>query len=160
MNVVFLDYDGVVNTPMWDLEGKHCRFNFPEDNSVNNFQCVQWVSEFCQKYDYSIVVTSTWRMDKNYVECLQNGGLRPGIQVLGRTKIRHSPRGEEIMEYLLTHPEVEHFIILDDDDDMGELSDHLVLCDTDIGFNITKYYEAERLHKRMCSLASLKASAE
>lgn len=54
MNVLFLDYDGVVNTPMWDDDGKRCTFNFPSDNKVNNFQCVQWVSEFCQRYDYKI----------------------------------------------------------------------------------------------------------
>ena len=74
MNVVFLDYDGVVNTPLWDSEGKYCTYGFPEDNKVNNFQCVQWVSEFCQKFRYSIVVTSTWRFESNYKECLINGG--------------------------------------------------------------------------------------
>lgn len=41
---------------------------------------------FCLKYNYSIVVTSTWRFDKNYKECLINVGLRPGIEILGRTK--------------------------------------------------------------------------
>lgn len=70
MNVVFLDYDGVVNTPMWNADGTRCSFGFPQDNKVNNFQCVQWVSEFCQKFNYSIVVSSTWRLDDNYKECL------------------------------------------------------------------------------------------
>ncbi len=72
----FLDYDGIVNTPLWSADGKKCTFGYPFDNKVNNFQCVQWVSEFCEKYNYSIVVSSTWRLHNNYQECLQNGGLR------------------------------------------------------------------------------------
>ena len=146
MNVVFLDYDGVVNTAMWDPEGKRCRYNFPEDNKVNNFQCVQWVSEFCQKYGYSIVVSSTWRYDDNYVECLVNGGLRDGVAILGKTPdIRddHSTRGDEIRAWLREHPEVDRFLIFDDVDDVPGLEEHLILCDPDVGFNITKYYEAK-----------------
>lgn len=148
MNVVFLDYDGVVNTPMWDAEGKRCRFNFPEDNKVNNFQSVQWVSEFCEKLGYSIVVTSTWRIDPNYEACLKNGGLREGIEIVGKTpSLRSEPRGEEIKAYLTSHPEIESFLIFDDEDDMGELRDHLVLCDTNRGFGLPDYYAAVRLHE-------------
>lgn len=155
MNVVFLDYDGVVNTPMWDADGKHCRFNFPEDNSVNNFQCVQWVSEFCQKYGYSVVVSSTWRMDKNYIDCLRNGGLREGVEVVGKTPVHrhdHATRGGEIDAYLKEHPEINRFLIFDDEDDFDyfpELREHLVLCDTDLGFGLTEFYKAERLHEKL-----------
>ena len=59
MNVVFLDYDGVVNTPMWDADGKHCRFNYSRDNKVNNFQAVSWLNRLYEDYKYDIVVTST-----------------------------------------------------------------------------------------------------
>lgn len=147
MNVVFLDYDGVVNTPLWDAEGKHCSFGFPEDNKVNNFQCTQWVSEFCQQFNYSIVVTSTWRFEANYKECLINGGLRDGIEILGKTGYFHSTREHEIQMYLEQHPEVEQFLIFDDDANMGSLSDHLVLCDPTIGFRENEYHKAERLHE-------------
>lgn len=57
MNVVFLDYDGVVNTPMLGDDGIECCC-YPDDNKVNNVQAVQLVSDFCLKYDYSIVVSS------------------------------------------------------------------------------------------------------
>lgn len=49
MNVVFLDYDGVVNTPMWNADGTRCSFGLPQDSKVNNFQYVQWVSERLHK---------------------------------------------------------------------------------------------------------------
>lgn len=153
-NVVFLDYDGVVNTPMWSPDGKRCSFGFPSDNKVNNFQCVQWVSEFCQKYGYSIVVSSTWRFDSNYKECLVNGGLRDGIEILGRTPhLSGENREAEIQQYLSDHPEITSFLIFDDDTDMGDLIDHLVECNPNIGFGITELNKAGRLHEKFKNAA-------
>lgn len=150
MNVVFLDYDGVVNTPMWNADGTHCRFNYPADNKVNNFQCVQWVSEFCEKFGYEIVVTSTWRFDDNYVDCLRNGGLRKYINVIGRTPhIPDGTRGDEINEYLVQHPEVERFVIFDDDNDMGSLENHLIRCNSYTGFGMDEFYAAKTIHESM-----------
>ena len=149
MNVVFLDYDGVVNTPMWDEDGRHCRYNFPEDGKVNNFQCVQWVSEFCEKLGYDIVVSSSWRDEDNYIDCLKNGGLRDGVKVLGKTpEITGATRGAEIKAWLKDHPDVEYFLIFDDDVDVDGMEDHLVLCDANTGFGIAEFYEADRLHEQ------------
>ena len=117
--VVFLDYDGVVNVPMWNDKGTSSRYNFPSDGKVNNFQAVQWLSEACQKFHYDIVVTSTWRSHANYKECLINGGLRDGIQILGKTvslSYEHpypeKTRGWEIKKYLEEHPEIKYYVIL------------------------------------------------
>lgn len=151
MNVVFLDYDGVVNTPMWNEAGTHCRYNFPSDNKVNNFQSVQWVSQFCEIHGYDIVVSSTWRMANNYIDCLRNGGLRAGVKIVGATPVYHhenATRGCEIKAYLAEHPEVDHFLIFDDEDDFDnypELRAHLVLCDTVIGFGMAEFCKAERM---------------
>lgn len=140
--VIFLDYDGVVNTPMWDKEGKHCIYNHNGDNKVNNFQAVQWVSHFCKNYNYDIVVTSTWRLWENYKECLINGGLREGINIVGRTEVMHNKtRGEEIADWL-GHNEVEDFLIFDDEDDVEPFMDKLVKCDTTKGFGMKEYYQA------------------
>lgn len=53
IRVVFLDIDGVVNTPMWTVKnGKRiCQYNFPEDVKTNNWQAMQWVSEFVRNMD-------------------------------------------------------------------------------------------------------------
>lgn len=149
MNVIFLDYDGVVNTPQWkNVNGRwHCSFNFPSNNKVNDEQAVQWLSEFCEKYDYSIVVTSTWRFDSNYKDCLINAGLRDGIKIIGKTpRISIGNRGDEILEWLIHRKDIESFIILDDETDMGDLMDHLVKCDTSHGFKETEFRQAELLH--------------
>ena len=147
MNVVFLDYDGVVNIPMWDDEGKSCNYGHPFGGKVNSFQAVQWVSEFCQKFNYSIVVTSTWRTSRNYKECLINGGLRDGIKILGKTdRLDNKSRGDEIQKYLDEHPEIENFIIFDDESDMGDLMDHLVKCNSVVGFTLVEFENAKQLH--------------
>lgn len=149
MNILFLDYDGVVNTPIWDAEGKTCRYGFPEDGKVNNFQSVQWVSEFCQSYGYDIVVTSTWRYDDNWEECLRNGGLREGIRILGKTPILRdadATRGQEIQAFLNSVHGVDSFVILDDDRDMDDMMDHLVKCNPNRGFGLTEYEKAVQIH--------------
>ena len=155
MNVLFLDYDGVVNTPMWQLSSKgemRCSYNFPRDNKVNNFQACQWVSEFCEKHNYCIVVTSTWRLNDNYIDCLKNGGLRNCVNVIGRTPYipNGNKREAEIREYLNSHQDIENYIIIDDENDIiGGLKNHLISCDPNVGFGMTKFFETERLHEKI-----------
>ena len=158
--VVFLDYDGVVNTPMWNAEGTHCSYGFPSQGKVNNFQAVQWLSEACQKFGYDIVVTSTWRRDKNYKECLINGGLRDGIEILGRTIYLtdeedgsdfHGRRGREIQRYLDEHPEINYFMILDDEDvPINEVQrEHFIqTVDAHGGFNEADFFKFEKIYQR------------
>jgi hypothetical protein len=151
MNIVFLDFDGVVNIPYWqkDENGKlRSRFNFPRDGIVNSYQAVQWVSEFCERYNYSIVVSSTWRMGKfDYRKCLYDSGLREHIKVLGATPvIWDADRGDEITEYLKQHPEIENYLIFDDDEDMTVHMDRLVKCDGVVGFTLREYNYAESFH--------------
>lgn len=145
--VIFLDYDGVVNTPMWNSDGTVCSYGFPKQGKVNNFQAVQWLSEACQKFGYDIVVTSTWRLDPNYKECLINGGLRPGIEILGRTdSIRDVCRGAEIKKYLDEHPEIDYYIIVDDEADiLPEQRGHFVMTNGDTGFNLREFKEVEKI---------------
>ena len=137
---------------MWNENGTLCRYNFPEDNKVNHFQAVQWISEFCLKYDYKIVVSSTWRMDNNYKECLINGGLREGIEILGKTDCRGIKRGDEIDSYLKDHPEIDGYIIIDDCDDFHKhQKDRFVETRGDVGFMEYDYYKARRIHNKFNS---------
>lgn len=147
--VLFLDYDGVVNAPMWNDKGTKCRYNYPKDGKVNNFQAVQWVSEFCQQCHYSIVVTSTWRKDKNWRECLINGGLRKGIEIVGCTDITDGKRGDEIASWLKQHPEIKYYIIVDDDNDMlPEQQSHFVQTETTKGFGLKEYQQCLKIYER------------
>jgi hypothetical protein len=126
---------------MWNEEGTACSYGWAKQGKVNNFQAVQWLSEACQKFGFDIVVTSTWRLWDNYKECLINGGLRKGIEVLDRTPvIRDVPRGTEIKAYLEEHPEITYYVIVDDEDDMlPEQMEHLILTDGDVGFTLKDF---------------------
>lgn len=141
-NIVFLDYDGVVNTIIWDKDGK-CGFNYPSDGKVNNYQAIMWLNELCKKTHAKIVVSSTWRYcceDVSYQDCLYNGGLDKNIEIIGCTDvIEDQTRTEEIKTYLENHPEIENYVILDDEkvDD-----DHFVQCCHGHGFGIEEFYEA------------------
>lgn len=151
--VLFLDYDGVVNTLMWNEKGTKVSYNFPSDNKVNNFQAVQWLSAFCLKCKYDIVVTSSWREERNYKECLINGGLRKGVEILGCTKEPDGKsRGEEIADYLNAHPEIKHYIIVDDEDDLlPEQRSHLVKVNGNYGFLEPEYRQCINLYMKFKS---------
>ena len=136
--VLFLDYDGVVNISMWNEAGTKRAFGYPEDGKVNHFQAVQWISEFCRRCHYDIVVTSTWRKYGNYKECLINGGLSDKVEIIGKTEdLSHNgkKRGDEIKLYLDSHPEVRYYIIVDDiDETLPCQKEHFVKTIPEYGF--------------------------
>ena len=148
--VLFLDYDGVVNTLMWNDKGTRVSYNFPKDNKVNNFQAVQWVSEFCLKCKYDIVVTSSWREDRNYKECLINGGLKKGIEITGSLPINYEKtRGELIQEYVNSHPEIKYYIIVDDETDiLPEQTSYFVKVNPSYGFNEPEYKKCIEIYMK------------
>jgi DNA segregation ATPase FtsK/SpoIIIE-like protein len=165
-NIVFLDYDGVVNRKMWELVGGKwvCLFGYPEDGKVNDTQAVQWVSEFCEKYEYDIVVTSTWRKYPEWEQCLRAAGLREGVRIVGATALPVQDRAKEISDYLAQHEDIESYLVFDNDESLlknneadpweegllfevpGVHRDHLVLCDERYGFGEKEYQVAEATH--------------
>ena len=92
-------------------------------------------------------MTSTWRLDDNYKECLINGGLRKGIEVLGRTpRFSGQPRGTEIKAYLDEHPEILYYVIVDDEADMlPEQMGHFIMTNGDTGFNLSEFKRFEEI---------------
>lgn len=110
---IFLDFDGVINTPIWK-DGK-CGYNFPSDGLVNNYQAICWLNELCRKTNAKIIVSSTWRF-YNYEQILHDSGLDYSIEIVGCTDLVHDLyRTEEINNYLSTHPEIKNYVILDDE---------------------------------------------
>ena len=80
MNIVFLDYDGVVNTPI--VDGTPIKMCYPSDNRVNNTTAVKLIQQLCEDCNCHIVVISSWRYETNYAECLYNSGLSRNIQII------------------------------------------------------------------------------
>lgn len=155
-NILFLDYDGVVNCPeVYEKYGeKFIGYNFPKDGKVNNPLAVNFVSMFCEKYGYDIVVTSTWREEKNYKGCLYEGGLSENVRVLGRTSLTGSLRYDRysaIIDWMVaTKMIISNYIILDDDDFVPksdeDMKRHLVLTNPSCGVTIDEYDKMVEIH--------------
>ena len=145
MKIIFLDYDGVVNTPIWNEKGK-CGYNHPSDGKVNNYQAIMWLNELCKKTNSKIVVSSTWRYcchDVSYQDCLYNAGLDKSIEIIGCTDwFGNETRTDEIKSYLEKHKEITNYIILDDED---VLDDNFIKCNGNYGFGIEEFYKAKEI---------------
>ena len=141
MKVIFLDVDGVLNS-IDDL------MEYREKNSINGSilyddisdKRLELLKQLVDKTNAKIVISSSWRMP-----WLRNGRpkilnpeglfykLTKRLSDYNLTYIDVTPhlydkdiryyRGDEIRTWLLEHPEVETFVILDDEDDMCEFTE-------------------------------------
>lgn len=145
-NIIFLDFDGVINTPLWgyyDSVFKNSLFR-PKDGKLNNFQAISWLNELYRLIPYKIVVSSTWRYlckDISYVDCLYNSGLNKEIEVLGCIPIlENRSKSDEIKLWLSKNTNIiNHYIIIDDIPTLNDLDSNLVKCDSNIGFGAKEF---------------------
>jgi len=150
VKVVFLDIDGVLVTdetihmPLVPVDGDtglpFRRLGYPQFDK----QCVQRLNRITETAGAVIVLSSTWRIlpSEEEWERLKRYLSQVGIvaPVVDRTP-RVGPanedgfktRGMEIQAFLDVHPEVDKFIIIDDDSDMDHLMPRLVLTYWDYG---------------------------
>jgi hypothetical protein len=125
--VLFLDVDGVLNnrhtTDRWQ------GFIGIDDDKAKLLDRIV-IETGCY-----IVLSSTWRKqidNVNYLFSRLNPGTR--CMIIGKTPVLHNAtRGDEIQEWLDCNPGVERFVIVDDDEDMGELTSHLVRTAWEVG---------------------------
>ncbi len=151
MKVVFLDFDGVLNSVRYHTERHNAGLDHAGRGMVPCLdpRGIAVLNEVVQKTESVVVVTSTWRIGEQRVrlsEWLRDAGFT-GI-VHGATplwkdvKAAHPEmdnirRGHEIQLWLDWAAEcpdrrlgpVTHFVILDDDTDMEHLYDRLVKVD-------------------------------
>lgn len=146
MKVVFLDFDGVINSLQWIKNENNewkCKYSA-------NIQSIQWISEFCEKYNYKVIISSTWRYDglEKCKKYLYDNSFRRSIDIIDTTPILHTKRGDEITEWLSKHP-VEKYIIFDDDSDMTIHMNRLIKSNCFVGFTYKEYLEAEKLENQI-----------
>ena len=146
MNCIFLDCDGVLNSTHGWLRDK------PNTWKYLTPECVEQLRQLLNALpDIKIVISSTWRkmMLINEFREMFNSFNLPGDRIIGYTKIRLSDRarGYEIQEYLDEHPEIEKFVIIDDDADMAHLLSHLVQTDATKGLTQEDVLEVAKRFK-------------
>lgn len=118
MNVIFLDFNGVLDT--WQ--------NMDVINEENLQRLKFIVDETAAKIVISSSLKNSYYYTGHFSKHLQNiikEIENIGIEVIGITPNAES-REEEIRLYLDEHPEIDNFCILDDDYEMDQFRDNLV----------------------------------
>jgi hypothetical protein len=139
MKIIFLDFDG----PLIPMQSHIQRRALSEKAWP---PCVAALNRITDGTGAKIVVSSTWRFagPEAVAQHLKNWGVTGEVvgitpyqreeQRDGETKVlAAAPRGREIAAWLSEHPNVESFVIIDDDDDMEELSNHLIQTPFEVG---------------------------
>ena len=145
MNVIFLDFDGVIDTNYY-----HSYYHIEKKIKI--------LANICHTYNCKVVIEAsakdsineeTMEIDSPWVQFIFDLFKKYHIKCIGRTpnvirythpnKISYTSiwKEDEIRLYLLHHPEIEHYCIIDDDDlkamhqksDLDKVRDHLVTTD-------------------------------
>lgn len=132
MKLIFLDIDGVLNSQeFWARHvaaGGRGGLDGIDDLAVRRLNHLVVVS------GAYVVISSYWRfygMEAIQIILTQKGAT---FRLSGHTTYqRAATRGEEIAAYLADLEPTPSFVILDDDDDMGDLADHLIQTDHRVG---------------------------
>lgn len=117
MKIIFLDFDGVI------IHHDCCFFFRREGEGMQaDPACVRWVDVLCRATGAKIVVSSAHRGPRALTllrRRLQGWGLKNArrrvVGMTGRFRGDEDARGTEIAEWLRAHPEVEEFVVVDDD---------------------------------------------
>lgn len=160
MRVIFLDMDGVINSE--DCYRGNTEVRDPITwFAIYSKDLVSNVNTLCREFDYKIVASSSWRLDASleYLKSIYRAigldserlvGLTPDLSGNGSYYLF---RYEEIQQYLKEHPEVEHYLILDDDS-RAKLTEHperFIQCDFGTGFDRQTLEKARAVSKEMLS---------
>lgn len=134
MKLIFLDVDGVLNSEAtmiqeYDRTGKP-QFLFVDDSMIDILY------DIVVKTQAKLVLSSSWRKVRRHSNYLKARLAEHSLSLYDMTVSSHLiNRGVEIQDWLNKHKniDIESFIILDDDDDMGELSEFLIKTSWKIG---------------------------
>lgn len=126
--IIFLDVDGVFNSYRTNFGLGPIPFRPVEEQRHRFDWCAIGLIRRLTQDDLSVrvVLSSTWRMgdEKNWQNCRDFFDL----PMIGRTPyMPDGCRGDEIAYWLSKNPEVENYVIVDDDSDMlAEQAPHFV----------------------------------
>lgn len=138
MKIIFLDVDGVLNNANYT---KKCyRKNGHKPMSM---YCVPFdpynlknLAKLVRKTKANIVLTSTWRLDKEHIAVLKARLAEYGLRIYDMTDNINMIRGVEIKEWLKSHRDIENYVVIDDEEyNLSNFIDnkHLVIVDSNYG---------------------------
>ena len=149
MNVIFLDFDGVLDT-----------VHYKSDKDIEARIAI--LADICHEYDCKIVIEASAKQaidpdsmttDEEWINNILALFKKYGIECIGRTPCVGKALSDcsylsmwkeyEIRLYLMQHPEIEHYCIIDDDDlkkyhqksDLDKVRDHLLITEDNVPDN-------------------------
>lgn len=134
MKIIFLDFDGVLNSHQWIRANQHLPKIEPWLHTTVDKEAVARVEEIARVTGAKVVVSSTWRLLNplgKLKRILKDHGFTG--EVIDKTPHLGTARGNEIAQWLNENGPVEAFVILDDDSDMVHLKHKLVQTTFDTG---------------------------
>src|SRR5579875_2015565 len=131
MRVIFLDFDGVLNSLQFVNYYRRYNGRYPDiQKQFCKVACANLQLLLDEIPDAKIVVSSRWRIRKDPQDLKSllhsMAGVDPARVIDRTTNFGGRPRGHEIADWLEKHSEVKSFVILDDDSDMDPVMDYLI----------------------------------
>jgi hypothetical protein len=139
MKIVFLDVDGCLN--MHTSGGMYAL----------NRKRLQLLEKLIKETGAHIVLSSTWRKDVKALKKLSRNFRYRGLKIYDVTPDfsfqengERAYRGHEIQKWLNDHPEVEQYVIIDDDNGMLDSQlRNFIQTDGNVGLTETICYRAK-----------------
>lgn len=133
--IIFADVDGVLNSYRTVVAFG----NYPTRNdTTDNFDLVAvgLLREACKQCNAEIVLSSTWRMDKNW----ERLGETLNLSIVDRTpQLLTGSRGEEIAMWLRDNLVFEYLIIDDNNDMLKSQQKNFIHVDPKNGFSYENF---------------------
>ena len=143
--ILFLDIDGVLNSKLF-----YKYIYKPEDGGSRlDPYCVILVKRLIEEFSLKIVISSTWRNGSTdrLMKELSGNQLVDHLHDDWHTPIvRPANRGKEIELWLNNHPEVQEYLILDDNENLlAHQFSRFVKTNTYLGMVQERYHHARNL---------------
>jgi len=135
MKILFLDFDGVINSSSWIRQVHEKRSNDDWSFMSRNHEefdpsLVQMICDLVNETQATVVVSSSWRILHTLEEInefLIDAGWSVDLPIDITPRTARGFRGDEVEMWLKEHPEVLAHVIIDDD---GDFHPHQPLVQT------------------------------
>ena len=134
MKVIFLDIDGVLNS----TKTSQAMGGYPQElyeREAFDWMAIRLLQRLADSSGVQFVLSSAWRLYFSFEDVAKAFDL-PIIGATPSSSADGTERGYEIRDWLTVHPEVDAYVILDDDPDMlEEQMSNFVKTDTNEGMS-------------------------
>lgn len=137
MKIIFLDIDGVCNSEQWYRSDEYY-LNLSKDPDLDP-HIIERLNQFTNDTGVKLVISSSWKYDSYCLERLTRAGLNNIVDstpnLIFSVPYDEFCKGIEIRSYLDSHPEIERYLILDDeiDDILSKYLSGFLLIDHGVG---------------------------